>query len=58
MLKAAFTFACRMMILKYNPAQYLTYPQITEYKPVIWNEDQSGRFLDTAFEDRFTFFIC
>lgn len=55
MLKAAFTYACRMMILKYNPAQYLTYPQITKYKPVIWNEDQSGRFLDTAFEDRFYF---
>lgn len=55
MLKAAFSYACRMRILKYNPAQYLTYPQITKFKPVIWTEEQAGRFLDVAFWDRFYF---
>jgi integrase len=54
-IKAIFSYACRLRVLKWSPAQYVTYPKITKFKPTTWTEEQAGRFLDVAFWDRFYF---
>jgi integrase len=54
-IKAIFSYACRLRVLKWSPAQHVTYPKITKYKPVTWTEDQARTFLNAAFDDRFYF---
>jgi integrase len=55
MIKSAFTYACKLRILKYNPAQYAEFPHVPKYKPKTWNEEQAQKFLDVAYWDRFYF---
>jgi integrase len=54
-IKAAFVYACKLRVLKYNPAQYAEFPYVPKYKAKTWTEEQAARFLDVAFYDRFYF---
>lgn len=55
MIKSAFTYACKLRILKYNPAQYAEFPYVPKYKARAYNEEQAQKFLDVAYWDRFYF---
>jgi integrase len=54
-LKAAMVYACQLHILKYSPAQYLTFPKVPKYKATVWTEEESKKFLEFAAADRFYF---
>lgn len=54
-VKASFVYACKLRILKYNPAQYLDFPTMTKYKATVWTAEQATKFLEAAAEDRFYF---
>jgi integrase len=53
MLKAAMVYACKLKILKYSPAQYLEFPHVNKYKPVVLDETGADKFLTAAESDRF-----
>jgi integrase len=55
MIKSAFTYACKLRILKYNPSEYAEFPHVPKYKAKTWTEEQAQRFLDVAYWDRFYF---
>jgi integrase len=54
-VKAAMVYACQLHILKFSPAQYLKFPKVPKFKPTIWTEEQSKKFLEFAANDRFYF---
>jgi integrase len=54
-IKAAMVYACHLHIIKYNPAQYLTFPKTQKYQAMVWTEEQAKKFLEVASTDRFYF---
>ena len=54
-IKAACVYACRLKLIKTNPAQYAEFPKVPKYKAQALDVAQANRFLEVAYYDRFFF---
>jgi integrase len=57
LIKAAFNYACEMGMFKYSPVQYLKYPELPDFEPVVFTEDQAHKFIEAAADNKLYLFF-
>lgn len=48
MLKAAFNYACELGMFNHNPLKYLRFPEVPDFTPVVFNEEDAHNFINAA----------